>query len=71
MQKVEMTQEDRAYFKKGVKTLCGKGLCRSTGDINRRYKKMNLTAVAITGIICITLIIITAINKKNDKNGKE
>lgn len=32
---------------------------------------MNLTAVAITGIICITLIIITAINKKNDKNRKE
>lgn len=31
---------------------------------------MNLTAVAITGIICITLIIITAINK-NNKNGKE
>lgn len=31
---------------------------------------MNLTAIAITGIICVTLIIITAISAK-EKNDKE
>ena len=32
---------------------------------------MNLTAVVITGIICLTLIIITAIGKKDKRGGKE
>lgn len=32
--KAEMTQEDRAYFKKGVKTLCGTELILATKVIN-------------------------------------
>ena len=32
--KVEMTQEDKAYFKNGVKTLCGMELIFATKVIN-------------------------------------
>ena len=32
--KVEMTQEDKAYFKNGVKTLCGTELIFATKVIN-------------------------------------
>lgn len=32
---------------------------------------MNTTAVAITAIICITLIILNAMNNKKEKGGKE
>ncbi len=34
MQKVEMTKEDREYFKNGVKTLCGTELILATKVIN-------------------------------------
>lgn len=34
MQKVEMTKEDRGYFKNGVKALCGTELILATKVIN-------------------------------------
>lgn len=34
MKKVAMTQEDREYFKKGIKTLCGTELIFATKVIN-------------------------------------